>query len=467
MRKQIQLWGSRFVLVALVIAAGQRWGYPAYKQYFTQKKVTAYVPTTKVSEGPFVVSFHEMGTLKAERSVPITVSVEGKIIELVPEGRVVKAGDKIAEIDTTELRREIRSKQLSLKNAEADVQRVKAELEILKAENRTKIAKAEADLEFAKEEFKAAAVQAESKKELAVEKLIPRTEAERAEIDRRAKELAVKKGEMDLELQRKDVESKESQKQADVRTREFARDMARYDLEDVERRIKDAVITAPTSGMVVLGYTHGPDGRRKIKSGDQPWRRQPLGDLPDLTSMQAIISVGESDAPKLRVGMETLIRLEAVQRRVFQGVVREISSLASEKEPWESGATPGKKNFEVTVQILKSEPKTLKPGMTADAEFIIERVAKAVYVPIESVIEKDGETWVYVKNGKKWIKTSVVTGDYNDNFVCIKRGLMKGEVIALRDPTRPLEQQESGSNAPGASDKDAGTQPPLPAAVKK
>lgn len=467
MRRQIQVWGSRFVVLALVVYAAQGWGYRAYKQYFTQKKSVAYVPTTKVSEGPFVVSFHEMGSLKAERSVPITTNVEGKVIDLVPEGRVVKAGDRIAEIDTTELRRDIRNKQLALKNAEADVQRVKAELEILKAENKTKLAKAEADLEFAKEELKAAQIQAASKIELAAEKLIPRTEAERAEIEKRAKELAVKKGEMDLELQKKDILSKESQKEADVRTKEYARNIAQYDLDDMQSRIKDAIITAPKSGMVVLASIYTPEGRRKIKTGDQPWHHQSLGELPDLTSMQAIVSVGESDAPKLRVGLPVVIRLEAVRGRTFHGTVKEISSLAREKDPWESGATPGKKNFEVTISIKEIDPKALKPGMTADAEFIIERKPRSLFVPIESINEKDGETWVYVREGKKWAKKSVKTGDYNDNFVCITRGLRKGDVIALRDPTRPLDQQESGSSAPGVSEKRLDKQPLLPAAVNE
>ena len=52
--------------------------------------------------------------------------------------------------------------------------------------------------------------------------MIPKTEAEQAEINLRAKELAVKKGDMDLILQKKDVQSKESQKDADVRTKEYA-----------------------------------------------------------------------------------------------------------------------------------------------------------------------------------------------------------------------------------------------------
>ena len=77
-----------------------------------------------------------------------------------------------------------------------------------------------------------------------------------------------------------------------------------------------------------------------------------------------MVNVGESDAPKVKVGMPVLIKLEAVRNRVFHGTVKEISSLATEKDPWETGATPGKKNFEVTIQVTEVDrgPGTL-PGM--------------------------------------------------------------------------------------------------------
>ena len=470
MRRHIQLWGSRTLAVALVAVALQQWGVPLYRQYFTPKKITVYVPTSKVSVGPFVVSFHEMGAVKAEKSVSFNSEVEGKIMYLVPEGRVVKKGDKLVELDTSEMQRDVRQKQLALKNADAEVKRARAEFDILKEENRTKVAEAEATLGLNKVEHDAAQEQSISKKALADEKLIPKTEATQAEMNLRAKELEVTKGEMELKLQKKDVESKESQKTADVRQREYAQNMSKLDLEDIERRVKKAVITAPSAGMVVLNSMWMNDSRRKLKAGDSTWRRQTIGELPDLSSMQVTVNVGEADAPKVRVGMPTLIRLEAVRNRVFHGTVKEISSLATEKEFWEAGATPGKKNFEVTIQITEVDPNVLKPGMTADVEFVVQRIEKAVYAPIESVVEREGKTYVFLMRGKQWRRTSIVTGDFNDNFVCIKKGLKKGEIVALRDPTRPLEQQESGSMAPGADekkDKEQTKPAPIPGPVKK
>lgn len=469
MKRHIQLWGTRTFAVVLLVVAVQQWGMPSYKRYFTTKKAAVYVPTTKVRAGTFVVSFHEIGTLKAENSVPINSDVDGKIISLVAEGKVVKAGDKLIEIDTTELLREIRNKQLSLKNAQAEVERVKSELILLQEENKTKVAQAEATLAFNKAERDAAKQAFDSKTALAKDKLIPRTDVDRAEIELRAKELAVTKGEMDLILQKKDVQAKESQKAADVRTKEYAMSMSKFDLEDVESRIKKAVITAPAGGMVVLCSIYTPEGRRKVKEGDNPWRRQTLCELPDLSSMQAKVNVGEADAPRLRVGMPVLLRLEAVRKKVFHGSVKEISSLATEKDPWESGATPGKKNFEVTVQVKEVDPSTLKPGMTADVEFIVDSKKNSVYVPLESVIERGGKTWVYVKGKKGYDRTTVKTGEANDSFVCVTKGLTGNQTIALRDPTRSMDEQEAGSYSSESNEKEKKEKvpAPIPEATKK
>ena len=163
--------------------------------------------------------------------------------------------------------------------------------------------------------------------------------------------------------------------------------------------------------------------------------------------------------------MRTLIRLEAVPDKVFHGTVDDISSLATEGRWYESGTTPGRKNFEVTIKVKESDPKTLKPGMTADVEFICDTVKDAVYVPLEAVIERGGKTYVFVKDGARYRRTVVETGKPNDTFVCIKKGLRNGQLVALRDPTRPLDEQEAGAAKPDEDEeKDEKHTVPIPGA---
>jgi HlyD family secretion protein len=464
MKRQIQLWGTRVFSIALVILAVNYWGLPMYKQYFAPKKISVFVPTGPAREGGFIVSFHEIGTLQAEKSVPVNTDTGGKIISLVADGVVVKQGDPLITMDTTDLERDVRSKQLTYGNTKANLDKANEEFNILKETNTVDLAKAEAQQDFDKNELEMAKRDLDKQTRLAKDKLVPQSDVEKADLQLRSKTLTVLKGEKDLALKKDDIRSKEEQKKADVRNVEFQVTMAKIDLEDAQNRVKKGIIKAPSGGLVVISKSWTPDGFRKVKEGDSVRPRQTLCELPDLTKMLVKVQVGEADAPKVSVGIPTTIRLEAVPNKVFHGTIADISSLATEPDPMESNATPGRKNFEVTIDLKEVDPKVLKPGMTADVEFVCETLKDAVYVPLEAVTERENKTFIFVKKAGKFVRVPVTTGKSNDNYVCIQKGLKKGQTIALRDPTRPMDEQEAGTGSEASKEKkkDEKTAPPIP-----
>ena len=463
MKRQIRLWGTRLLSVVFIFIAVQRWGLPLYRQYFVPKKADAFVPTAKVREGPFTISFHEIGTLEAVRSVSVTTQTEGKIIYLIPDGKAVMPGDKLVELDTTDVQREARNKQLAYQNAKADVARAEGELEILKETNKTEVEQAEAQLDFDRNELKLAEDEVTKQSGLAEEKLVPQADVDKAKLQVRSKTLAVTKGEKALALKKKEVLSKEDQKKADIRNVRYAETVTRLDMEEVQSRVNRGIITAPRAGMVVISLDWTPEGLRKFKEGDTPHRRSTICQLPDLSDMLVRVKVGEADAPRIRVGLPALLRLDAVPDRIFHGNVQDIAPLATEGSPWDPTTTPGQKNFEVKVSVKEMDPKALKPGITADVELICDSVKNAIYLPLEAVVERGGKTYVFVKQGKRFGRVPVKTGKQNDSFVCVAKGLRKGQVVALRDPTRPLEEQEAGVSRPAKEEK--GEQKKQPAAV--
>lgn len=442
--RPLKVWGGRTFAVAFLAYAVQYWGMPLYKQYLTPKKKIVFIPTAKVREGRFVVSFHEIGTLRAENSVPVNSEIEGKITYIVPEGTYAKPGTKLITLDTTSIEREIQTKRLTYEQKRADVARAQAAFELLKEQNKTQLEQSRVELEFNQAELARVQSELEKKKKLADEKLIPRDQVDRAELDVRTKTVEVRKGEMALALKEKETKSNEQQKEADVRTAEVLAQGAKMDLDRSVSELKKADIMAPAAGMVIVnqGYFGG-DSERKYQEGDQVWRGRQICELPDLDRMQIKVQVGESDAPKVRLNAPVTFKLEAVPDKTFHGTVKEISQLATEGSWWRSGGQPGRRNFEVIVAVKEADPKTIKPGMTADVEFIQDTLKKAVYVPIESVIDKGGKTFVYLKEGRKYKQVPVKTGKSNDNFIIITKGLEAGQVVALRDPTRAQDAQDT------------------------
>jgi len=430
----------------------------------TPKKTAVFIPTAKVKAGSFVVSFHEIGQLRAEKSVPINSEIEGKITYIIPEGTVVKPGDKLVTLDPAGIERDIETKRLTYEQRKADVTRAQSALELLKEQNKTAVEQSRVELEFNQAELARVQSDLEKKKRLADEKLVPRDQVNQAELDVRTKTVEVRKGEMALALKEKEVQSTEQQKAAEVRTAEVLGQGAKLDLDRSVSDLKKALITATSVGMVVISQGwFGGDGQRPYQEGDQVWRGRTICEIPDLSSMQITIQVGESDAPKVHLDTPVAFKLEAVPNRSFHGVVKEMSPLATETS-WHSGGQPGKRNFEVTVAVKEVDPKTLKPGMTADVEFIQDTIKNTVYVPIESVIEKDGKTYVYVKTGGKFVKTFVKTGKSNDSFIIVTKGLKRNQIVSLRDPTRPLEEQEAGAGQKNDQPDESKPAVPIPPA---
>ncbi|MGC8760837.1 MAG: hypothetical protein ACP5VC_12830, partial [Bryobacteraceae bacterium] len=84
----------------------------------------------------------------------------------------------------------------------------------------------------------------------------------------------------------------------------------------------------------------------------------------------------------------------------------------------------------------------LRPGLLADVEIIVEKVPNAIYVPNQSIFEKDGKPVVYVKVQDRFEPRSIQIAKRSETVSIIASGLREGEVIALQDPTISPEDRK-------------------------
>lgn len=96
----------------------------------------------------------------------------------------------------------------------------------------------------------------------------------------------------------------------------------------------------------------------------------------------------------------------------------------------------------------------LRPGLLSDVEIIVEKLPNAVYVPNQSVFEKDGKSVIYVQSGKVFQPRIVTISKRSETVSVIDTGLKPGDVIALQDPTiseedrkKKAEKKSSGGAA--------------------
>lgn len=96
----------------------------------------------------------------------------------------------------------------------------------------------------------------------------------------------------------------------------------------------------------------------------------------------------------------------------------------------------------------------LRPGLLADVEIIVEKVSNAVYVPNQSIFEKDGKPVVYVKVKDRFEPRQIQIAKRSETVSIIGSGINPGDVIALQDPTispeerkKKQEQKKGGGGA--------------------
>ena len=425
------------ILILLVLIGG---GAMAAWYYLVPDDATA-VASFPVQQGEFVIALElkggELEAVKAENVTAPHVRGELKITHLFPEGEKVEVGDLLADFDNVEFLKRVTDADQSLEVA-------KAELEKSAANQSAQQSRLDGELKNQEAQLRLAELQVEKMK---FESTIQKEETQLAALQA---ELRLEQAQTKLESQKIIDGAQTKQLELDISRKERQLKKARDDLNNLK-------VKAEKPGLVVYAKKWSPSGPVKVRVGDEIWGGQELISLPDLTRMRVKTYVNEVDVDKMEKGQLATIKLDALSEPIFHGRISSIANLGREKE--------GEKNVKVfDVQIeIEEEDSRLKPGMSATSTVIIETipprpvpqpdtvkqevsaelpdpVPEPLYIPIDAVFEKGGETVVYrLENGKP-VEQLVVLGKRNDNYVVVEDGLGPDDKVTLRDPTIILDK---------------------------
>jgi len=132
--------------------------------------------------------------------------------------------------------------------------------------------------------------------------------------------------------------------------------------------------------------------------------------------------INETDIAKLKTGQEVQLTLDAYPEMSFKGTVSDISSISKKIAEIVT--------FEIIIKPEEKMKEYLKYGLSANIIVIISKVENVLYVPIQSVYEEEGKSYVDILTGDGEIKKiEVTTGMYNYDYIEIKLGLSEGDII--------------------------------------
>lgn len=158
--------------------------------------------------------------------------------------------------------------------------------------------------------------------------------------------------------------------------------------------------------------------------------------LSDLSSMQLVVPLSESEIGNVKVGQIAAITIEALNGRKVAAHVSEVGILST--------SNSGVVSYDVTFQLDQLEAG-LKPGMSATAEVVVKQ-AEGVNVPTSAI---SGATVTVVRAGKD-VRQPVVTGLAGNSSTIVLSGLKAGETIVLPSTTTSSSTSSLLSRRAGA-----------------
>lgn len=392
----------------------------------------------EVKKGLFEITVSNSGELLAEKSIDIRGPVIGqattqgdnhggggsrggggiqvmsmdmramdlKILDIVPEGTIVKEGDYIAQLD--------KSGYTNTLKTELD------NLNTLQTNLRMKILDTAVVLTNLRDDIKNQGYVVE---EAAI--VLDQSKFEPPATIRKA-EMNLNKAQRALEQKKKNYTLKIAQSLSEINNQIRILNRRTQYVADLQDFLTKFTVTAPAAGMVIYKKDRG-GAKRKEGSSVNPFDMV-IATLPDLSSMISKIYVNEIEISKVKTGQKVNIVVDAFPKQPFTGTVYSIANVGEQLPNSDA------KMFEVQIKVDGSDP-SLRPSMTTGNKIIIESISDAVYVPIECVnTGTDSIPFVYERNKTKQI---VRLGEANDKYVIIEEGLKPGTTIYLTPPQNP------------------------------
>ncbi len=199
--------------------------------------------------------------------------------------------------------------------------------------------------------------------------------------------------------------------QAEIRVRQ-----ARLDVEEAEQALEGLKVYAPGGGVV---STIG------VRAGDTVNNGTTFLTILDMSKPVITAFIDETDIPKIHIGLEARVTVDAFPLEDFEARVTHISPTARKE---------GNIIYYLVTLELITAPESLYPDMTADVAIYMDRIAGVLVVPSASIRSSDGETVVYrVAEEDVLEKVPVTTGLRSAGWVEIVTGVKPGDRVLTGD----------------------------------
>lgn len=426
------------ILAALVLVGGIAWYFIAA----SRRDVEAEPILHRVERGLFNHVVVEQGEVESSKNIELRCEVKARtgsgpstsILDIVPEGSIVKEGDVLVTLDSSALEQE-RDRQQVVCNTSAAL--------VVQAQNTYEaavIAKDEylsgtyvqaeqtvlSEIFVAEENLRRAQQYVKYSERLATKGYVTalQLEGDLFSVEKTKNELEVARTKLKV-LQELTKKKSEKTFDSDIVTSKSKWEAEQSShaievkkLKDIEGQVAKCKIKAPSDGQVVyanISNMRG-DGGFVVEPGAMVREQQAIVRLPDASFMQVKAKVNESRVTLVKKGMPVIISCEALSGETLAGEVTRVNQYAEPTTGWGSPV----KVYTTLIKII-DPPETIRTGLTAQVSIQVDRRENVLQIPMQAVVEHGSKTYCLVmeKEGR-YTPREIEIGASNDKFVMIK-----------------------------------------------
>lgn len=346
------------------------------------------------------------GELAAVRAVELTAprlpGMDGgmQVKWIAQDGAEVAKGDVVVELDNSRVSGTLEEGRTRAAQGAIALEQRQAALDAERSVKAFEVEKAAVALETAK-------LEAEVPVEL------------RARKEWHEKQQALVKAKAALDKARLTLTAHDRTTAADLNVLRITLDKARREVTQSEESLRGLQLRAPRAGVVLLGRS--PNEDRPVQQGDNMWPGLRVASLPDLSELEVAAYLPEVDDGRVLPGQSVRIILDSALERIHEGRIEDVAAVAQDAR-YAGG-------FKVRVSIAKTDPASMRPGLSARVEVVRRTFKDALVVPRSAVSWQDNQAQVARPGGT----LSNVTLSACLALDCvIENGLREGDRVAIR-----------------------------------
>jgi HlyD family secretion protein len=325
-----------------------------------------------------------------------------QIVNLVAEGKQVKAGEQLITFEAQRIREDLQRFQNELDQATKELEKTRTQIDLEQQELQTKLAAAENNYEKLK---------LKQTRDMRVESL------NKVEEDRLAFEQA--RREVEAIKERLDWHKKSSEATYQIIVSKKAR--AENKVNEIKKGMENFQAKADRDGVVIYKTKWNGD---KFRVGENVWMGQMILEIPDLNTIIAEAFVPEVDIGKVKTGQRAEVTIDAFPDKVYSGSIKSVGTLVRPKA-WD---IPNK-ILDIQIALDQLDTSIMRPSMSVKAKVETSSIENCLAVPLKAVRTTAEGSMIKVKTDRGWREQLVKLGESNGTEVVIIEGLKAGDRI--------------------------------------